>query len=119
MQSEYHEEELIQAAQKGDRGAFARLYEVHMGRVYRYLLGRLGESADAEDVTAEVFVRVMRADRCPTLTSVIGSGSATLTLASPNKSSCVVNLLTSFLSDFGYSYSFGLAELLLLKEIEL
>ena len=61
MQSEYHEEELIRAAQKGDRDAFARLYEVHAERVYRYLLGRLGQSADAEDVTAEVFVRAMRA----------------------------------------------------------
>jgi len=61
VQSEYHEEELIRAAQKGDRDAFARLYEVHVERVYRYLLGRLGQSADAEDVTAEVFVRAMRA----------------------------------------------------------
>ena len=61
MQSEYHEENLIRAAQKGDRDAFARLYEVHVERVYRYLLRRLGEPADAEDVTTEVFVRAMRA----------------------------------------------------------
>lgn len=61
MQWEYHEEDLIRAAQKGGRDAFARLYEVHVERVYRYLVGRLGQSADAEDVTAEVFVRAMRA----------------------------------------------------------
>ena len=61
VQSEYDEEELIRAAQRGDRDAFARLYEVHVERVYRYLLGRLGQSADAEDITAEVFVRAMRA----------------------------------------------------------
>lgn len=61
MQSEYHEEGLIRAAQKGDRDAFARLYEVHAERVYRYLVRRLGNPADAEDVTAEVFVRAMRA----------------------------------------------------------
>jgi len=61
VQSEYHEEDLIRAAQRGNRDAFARLYEAHVERVYRYLLGRLGESADAEDVTAEVFVRAMRA----------------------------------------------------------
>jgi len=60
-ESEYNEEDLIRAAQRGDRDAFARLYEAHVERVYRYLLGRLGESADAEDVTAEVFVRAMRA----------------------------------------------------------
>lgn len=61
MQSEYHEEDLIRAAQKGDRDAFARLYEAHAERVYRYLVRRLGQPADAEDVTAEVFVRAMRA----------------------------------------------------------
>jgi len=61
VQLEYHEEELIRAAQKGNRDAFARLYEAHVERVYRYLLRRLGETADAEDVTAEVFVRAMRA----------------------------------------------------------
>ena len=61
MQSEYNEENLIQAAQKGDRDAFARLYAAHVERVYRYLLRRLGEPADAEDVTAEVFMRAMRA----------------------------------------------------------
>jgi len=32
-----------------------------MERVYRYLLPRLKQPADAEDVTAEVFVRAMRA----------------------------------------------------------
>jgi len=61
LQSEYHEADLIRAAQKGDRDAFARLYEVHVERVYRYLLGRLGKSADAEDITTEVFLRAMRA----------------------------------------------------------
>jgi len=49
------------AAQKGDRDAFAQLYEANAERVYRYLLGRLDGFADAEDVTAEVFVRAMRA----------------------------------------------------------
>jgi len=61
VQSEYHEEDLIRAAQKGDRDALGRLYEAHVERVYRYLLGRLGQPADAEDVTSEVFIRAMRA----------------------------------------------------------
>lgn len=61
MQSDYREQDLIQAAQKGNREAFGQLYEMYANRVYRYLLARLGEPADAEDVTAEVFIRAMQA----------------------------------------------------------
>lgn len=61
MQREGDEEQLIRAAQQGDREAFARLYEANVERVYRYLLGRMGEPSDAEDVTAEVFIRAMQA----------------------------------------------------------
>ena len=57
----YDEEELVRTAQMGQRDAFARLYETHVERVYRYLLSRLGQPADAEDVTAEVFIRAMQA----------------------------------------------------------
>ena len=46
----------IVSAQRGDRDAFAQLYEANVERVYRYLLARLREPADAEDVTADVFV---------------------------------------------------------------
>ena len=55
------EEDLIRKAQRGDRGAFALLYESHVEQVYQYLLNRLGQPADAEDVTAEVFIRAMQA----------------------------------------------------------
>jgi RNA polymerase sigma-70 factor, ECF subfamily len=54
------EEALVLAAARGDREAFASLYEAHMPRVYRYLYARLGSSSDAEDVTAEVFIKAMR-----------------------------------------------------------
>ena len=55
------EEKLVRAAKEGQREAFARLYETNVERVYRYLLARLGQPADAEDVTAEVFIRAMKA----------------------------------------------------------
>ena len=61
MHSGYDEEELVRAVQRGDREAFAQLYEMNVKRVYHYLLGRMGEPADAEDVTAEVFIRAMEA----------------------------------------------------------
>ena len=61
MLLDYREEELIRRAQQGDTEAFASLYESHVGQVYGYLYRRLDQPADAEDVTAEVFVRAMQA----------------------------------------------------------
>ena len=61
LEAEYNEERVIRAAQAGDREAFALLYEAHVDRVYHYLLRRMGQPADAEDVTAEVFIRAMKA----------------------------------------------------------
>lgn len=54
------EEALILSAQRGDRDAFAQLYEANVERVYRYLRARLSEPADAEDVTTEVFIQAMK-----------------------------------------------------------
>ena len=56
---EYDEKELVRAAQRGDRESFARLYEANVDKVYRYLMARMGQSADAEDITAEVFIKAM------------------------------------------------------------
>jgi len=61
LQQEYDEQKLVRAAQKGDRKAFSQLYEANADRVYRYLLGRVNQPADAEDVTAEVFIRAIEA----------------------------------------------------------
>ena len=55
-----NEEALVLSAQQGDRNAFAQLYEANVERVHRYLLSRLGEPADAEDVTTEVFISPMK-----------------------------------------------------------
>ena len=38
---DYAEEDLIRAAQRGDRDSFAVLYETHADRVYQYLFRRL------------------------------------------------------------------------------
>ena len=52
--------ELIKLCQQGDRTAFAQLYRSHVDGVYRYLAYRLRDNHTAEDLTAEVFVRVLR-----------------------------------------------------------
>lgn len=44
----------IEAAQKDPR-RFAELYDEHFARVYAYVARRVGNRADSEDLTAEVF----------------------------------------------------------------
>lgn len=61
MVNDVSELDLVLAAGQGDREAFARLYETHVNRVYRYLFSRMRSEADTEDVTAEVFIKAMRA----------------------------------------------------------
>jgi RNA polymerase sigma-70 factor (ECF subfamily) len=49
--------DVIDRARSGDRAAFAELYDTYVDSVYRYLLYRLREASDAEDLTSEVFTR--------------------------------------------------------------
>ena len=49
--------DVIERARAGDREAFAELYDHHVDSVYRYLLYRVREPSDAEDLTSEVFTR--------------------------------------------------------------
>ncbi len=50
---------LVKRAQKGDLDAFGVLYQRYVDRVYRYMCVRLGDPAEAEDLTAEVFLRAL------------------------------------------------------------
>ena len=54
------EGEWVRAAQRGEREAFARLYEENASRVYGYLRSRVPQPADAEDITANVFIKAMQ-----------------------------------------------------------
>src|SRR5687768_3240345 len=49
--------DVIDRARSGDRAAFGELYDTHVDSVYRYLLYRVREPSDAEDLTSEVFTR--------------------------------------------------------------
>jgi RNA polymerase sigma-70 factor (ECF subfamily) len=55
------ETDLARRAAGGDRRAFGALYDMHLDAVYRYSFYRLRTSADAEDVTSEVFHRALAA----------------------------------------------------------
>ena len=50
---------LIRRAQRGEAAALAKLYDRHYDAVYRYCLYRLGSAAQAEDLSSEVFLRMV------------------------------------------------------------
>lgn len=51
---------LVRRARRGDRRAFGELVERHRDRAWRVALGITGSPADAEDVTQEAFIAVLR-----------------------------------------------------------
>lgn len=52
------EESLIAAAQQ-DAGAFGVLYQRHVQRIYQYMRYRTGTTPDAEELTAQTFMRAL------------------------------------------------------------
>lgn len=50
---------VIKRAQAGDEGALTTLYEHYKPEVYRFLYYRTGNRHTAEDLTTEVFIRVL------------------------------------------------------------
>lgn len=53
-------DELVRQALHGDSDALARLYRGHLDDVYRYIYMRVGTQADAEDLTSETFLRMVK-----------------------------------------------------------
>jgi RNA polymerase sigma-70 factor (ECF subfamily) len=53
------EEGLVQRAQRQDAQAFAQLYEAYFDRIYRYIVLKIGNETEAEDLTQAVFMKVL------------------------------------------------------------
>ncbi len=58
-----HERQLVQRAGSGDQEAMGLLYDAYLPRVFRYCMGRVRSQADAEDLTEEIFLKVIGAVR--------------------------------------------------------
>jgi RNA polymerase sigma-70 factor (ECF subfamily) len=55
------ERDAVDRARTGDQQALADLYDWYMPRVYRYAVARVGNVAEAEDLTEEVFLKMLGA----------------------------------------------------------
>ena len=53
------EESLVRRAQRKDQEAFTEIYERYFDRIYRYLVLRIGNTGEAEDMTQQVFLKVL------------------------------------------------------------
>lgn len=53
------EKGLVERAKHGDPEAFAQLYEEYVDKIYRYISLRIGNQAEAEDLTQQVFLKAL------------------------------------------------------------
>lgn len=58
--AEFEEKELILRAQEGNKQAIGALYGLNYQAVYNYVYYRVSDAQTAEDLTAEVFIRMVR-----------------------------------------------------------
>ena len=52
-------EHIVKQAQAGDQSAFAELYEMYYDPIYRYVSFKCGNRIEAEDLSGEVFVKMI------------------------------------------------------------
>lgn len=50
----------VERIRRGDESAFAEIYDAYFPRVYAFVLKRIGDPAEAEDLTQETFVQLYR-----------------------------------------------------------
>ena len=54
------EESLVRRAQQRDQMALTQLYEENFDRIYRYIVLKIGEKTEAEDMTQQVFLNAFK-----------------------------------------------------------
>jgi RNA polymerase sigma-70 factor (ECF subfamily) len=53
------EQSLIRRAQQRDQVALTQLYEENFDRIYRYIVLKIGDRTEAEDMTQQVFLNAL------------------------------------------------------------
>ncbi|HLB64071.1 MAG TPA: sigma-70 family RNA polymerase sigma factor [Anaerolineales bacterium] len=59
LDGQVDEESILAAARRRDAAAIAQLYQRYVRPIYRYLYSRVGNSADAEDLTSQTFLSAL------------------------------------------------------------
>ncbi|GAH82645.1 unnamed protein product, partial [marine sediment metagenome] len=54
------EESLVRRAQQREQMALTQLYEENFDRIYRYIVLKIGEKTEAEDMTQQVFLNAFK-----------------------------------------------------------
>jgi len=54
------EEGLVRRAQQHDQEAFSQLYEAYFDKIYRYVVLKIGDKTEAEDMTQQVFLKALQ-----------------------------------------------------------
>jgi RNA polymerase sigma-70 factor, ECF subfamily len=57
---ELHDADVVRLAQHGDAAAFERIYQLHSRKVYNLCLRMTGDRTEAEDLTQDVFLQLLR-----------------------------------------------------------
>lgn len=52
-------DDFIEDAKRGDTTALAALYDAHVQRIYRYIIFRVRHTEEAEDLTEQVFMKML------------------------------------------------------------
>ena len=55
-----NEDSLVQRAKQHDQEALAQLYEENFDRIYRYVVLKIGDRTEAEDITQQVFLKALQ-----------------------------------------------------------
>ncbi len=55
-----NEEGLVRRAQQHDQQALTQLYEENFDRIYRYVVLKIGDRTEAEDITQQVFLKAIK-----------------------------------------------------------
>ena len=54
------EESIIRCAQQHDRMALTQIYEENFDKIYRYVVLKIGDRTEAEDITQQVFINALK-----------------------------------------------------------